>query len=168
MDYTRRGFLAASAASAAALAGCASGPRFLTYDGPPVTQIVAQKGARVLQLYHGGEVLKSYHFELGFQPVGHKQFEGDGRTPEGLYFIDRTNPRSQYHLSIGISYPNDQDRAFAASQGRRPGGDIFIHGTPREMRRARDWTAGCLAVTNKEAEEVYSMVRTGTPILLTA
>lgn len=161
--------MAASAASTAALAGCAaSGPRFLDYDGPEVTLVVAQKGARTLQLFNNSTLLKSYHFELGFAPVGDKHFEGDGRTPEGLYFIDRSNPRSSYHLSVGISYPNDQDRAFAEAQGRRPGGDIFIHGTPREMRHKRDWTAGCLAVKNEEVEEIFSMVRAGTPILLTA
>jgi murein L,D-transpeptidase YafK len=115
-------------------------------------------------------VLESYDIDLGFSPEGHKQFEGDGRTPEGLYFIDRRNPNSAYHLSIGISYPNAADRAFAAAQGKSPGGDIFIHGgpqTPRDKARARqtrDWTWGCVALTDREMEEIYAMVRDGTPV----
>ena len=85
------------------LASC--GSRFLTYTGPEVTGIVVYKGQRKMYLMHDSEVLKSYDFELGFSPVGHKQIEGDGKTPEGLYYIDRKNPNSSYHLSVGISYP---------------------------------------------------------------
>lgn len=157
------------AGSAAALAGCGDAPpRFLGYDGPPVTAIVAQKGRRRLYLMNEARVLKQYRFELGFAPVGHKQFQGDGKTPEGLYLIDRRNPRSEFHLSIGISYPNDADRAYARAQGRSPGGDIFIHGTPRRFRNRPDWTAGCLAVQNREIEEIFAMVPEGTPILIEA
>ena len=112
-------------------------------------------------------VLKTYPMGLGFAPVGHKQFEGDGRTPEGSYFIDRRNPNSLFHLSIGISYPNAADRAFAKAQGKSPGGDIFIHGGPRkgiDPVDKRDWTAGCIAVTDRQIEQVYAMVRNGTPV----
>ncbi|WP_373355473.1 murein L,D-transpeptidase family protein [Pseudoroseicyclus sp. CXY001] len=162
----RRTFLAASAAAGAtALAGCAGPIR--SYDGPAVTQILAVKGNRRLYLLHYSQTLAAYDFQLGFNPEGHKQFQGDGRTPEGAYVIDRRNPNSSYHLSVGISYPNTQDRAFAAAAGRSPGGDIFIHGTPREYRRSRDWTAGCIAVTDRAIERIYSMVEPGTPILLT-
>lgn len=146
------------------LASC--GSRFLTYTGPEVTGIVVYKGQRKMYLMHDSEVLKSYDFELGFSPVGHKQIEGDGKTPEGLYYIDRKNPNSSYHLSVGISYPNAEDRARARAIGHSPGGDIFIHGTPREFRRQKDWTWGCLAVTNSEIEVIYSMVNVGTPIWL--
>jgi murein L,D-transpeptidase YafK len=149
------------------VAACAA-PRFLTYSGPEVTSIVVYKRRRKMHLLHNSDVLKTYDFELGFAPVGHKQIEGDGRTPEGLYYIDRKNPNSSYHLSVGISYPNNQDRARAAALGHSPGGDIFIHGTPRAFRGERDWTWGCIAVSNPEIEVIYSMVNVGTPIWLYA
>ena len=163
---SRRTFLG-GAAAAAALSGCAS-TKFRTYSGPPVTQVVALKARRELYLMSGATTLRSFEFELGGNPVGPKIMEGDGRTPEGLYLIDRRNPDSQYHLSVGISYPNEADMARAEAMGVRPGGDIFIHGTPREMRRREDWTAGCLAVRDREMEDIYAMVRDGTPILLQA
>lgn len=156
---------------AALVAGCAGGdlpPRFLTYDGPPVTGIVAWKARRRMAVMSGANTLHLWHFDLGFAPQGHKRFEGDGKTPEGQYYVDRKNPRSQYHLSVGVSYPNDEDRAYARALGREPGGDIFFHGTPREMRKKPDWTAGCLAITNAEAEELYAMVPIGTPVLILA
>ena len=146
------------------LAAC--GPRFLTYDGPQVTSIVVRQSARKMYLMHQNEVLEAYDFELGFAPVGHKEIEGDGKTPEGLYYIDRKNPNSSFHLSVGISYPNDEDRARAAALGHSPGGDIFIHGTPRRFRGDDDWTWGCIAVKNSEIEVIYSMVQVGTPIFL--
>ena len=152
------------------LAACAPG-KFKTYSGPPVTQVLVNKGARQMLLLSGGTVLKAYRIGLGNAPVGHKQFEGDGRTPEGQYFIDRRNPDSRYHLSIGISYPNAQDSALAASVGQSAGSDIFIHGQGPEGRalsqRTADWTAGCIAVTDEEAEDIYAMVPDGTPILIT-
>ena len=147
------------------LSGCA-GP-FRAYDGPPVTRLQMFKGERLLAVHGAEGVLQTYRIGLGFAPVGHKQFEGDGRTPEGAYVIDRRNPDSLFHLSIGISYPNAADIAYAAAQGREPGGDIFIHGGPRrgvDPVGVRDWTAGCIAVTDREIEEVYAMVRNGTPI----
>ena len=143
------------------LASCS---KFQTYTGPEVTQILVQKEARRMYLFHNQEVLKAYEFELGFAPTGDKTVEGDWRTPEGLYFIDRRNPNSEFYLSIGISYPNDKDRAEAAALGQSPGGDIFIHGTPRPFRSVDDWTAGCIAVTNREMREIYAMVQTGTVV----
>lgn len=149
------------------LAACARAPRFLTYDGPEVTEIRVYKTERRMDLLHGEEVLRSYEIGLGFAPEGHKEREGDGRTPEGLYHIDRQNPRSAYHLSIGISYPNEQDRERARELGVSPGGDIFIHGRGRNHRFARgDWSVGCITVTDAEIEEIYSMVRLDTPILI--
>ncbi len=140
--------------------------RFKTYHGPEVTRVVVYKSARNMYLLHRDRVLKRYHIDLGFAPDGHKQAEGDGRTPEGDYLVDRRNPNSAFHLSLGLSYPNAQDRARARALGRDPGGDIFIHGDPRLSRRLRgpDWTAGCIAVTNDEIEDIYAMVTTGTPV----
>lgn len=149
----------------ALLAACSS--RFRRYNGPEVTKIIVFKSARYMHLMHGTEVLKSYRIDLGFAPEGHKQVEGDGRTPEGLYHIDRRNPDSEFHLSLGISYPNEHDVKRATKLGRSPGGDIFIHGRGNPTRfLVRDWTWGCIAVTNDEIEEIYSMVRTGTPIAI--
>ena len=105
----------------AVLASCGGGDSLQpskTYQGPPITQIVVKKADRKMYLVSGKEVVKSYKIDLGNQPFGHKQFEGDGRTPEGLYFIDRFNPRSRYHLSVGISYPSAQDVANAAMEGK--------------------------------------------------
>lgn len=152
-----------------ALSGCAG--KFRSYDGPEVTQLRLYKGERRLFLDHGPRVLAGFDVGLGFAPEGHKQFEGDGRTPEGSYIIDRRNPDSLFHLSIGISYPNAADLAFAAAQGKPPGGDIFIHGGPRkgiDPVGVRDWTAGCIATTDREIETIYAMVRDGTPIQILA
>ena len=142
-------------------AGCS---RFVHYDGPQVTRIAVHKGERMMFLMHHEEVLAAYEIELGFAPEGNKFVEGDGRTPEGRYYIDRENPNSDYYLSLGISYPNDQDRAEAAKLGQSPGGDIFIHGTTRPFRNIDDWTAGCIAVTNREMRQIYAMVGLGTVI----
>ena len=161
----RRTLLGGAAAMAASsLAGCSS--KFRSYDGPRVTGIVVNKAPRRMHLLSGHSVLRSFDIELGGDPVGPKRMEGDGRTPEGAYMIDKRNPNSSYHLSIGISYPNEYDLAFAQAMGVPPGGNIFIHGTPREERRKGDWTAGCIAVTNREMEDIYAMVQDGTPIFL--
>ena len=144
-----------------ALAGCSDFP---DYRGPEVTRIVVLKEQRIMYLMHNETVLESYEIELGFAPEAHKEVEGDGRTPEGRYFIDRRNPESAYYLSLGISYPNADDIAHAEELGLSPGGDIFIHGTPRPFRRIDDWTHGCIAVTNREMREIYSMIGVGTVI----
>lgn len=123
-----------------------------------------------MYLLSGQTVLKSYDFGLGNEPIGHKQFEGDGKTPEGLYYIDRFNPRSRYHLSVGISYPNERDRAFAEQFGLDPGGDIMIHGRGPEgtrlVRQKRDWTAGCITVSDDEVEDIFAMLRLGVPVMI--
>lgn len=134
------------------------------YFGPEVTGIVVYKADRKLYLYHGDEVLKVYAIDLGTNPAGAKQFEGDGKTPEGLYYISHRNPRSRFHLSLGISYPNAQDVAFATAQGKEPGGDIFIHGQSPYPTTKPDWTVGCIAVTNDQIDVIYAMVNPGTPI----
>lgn len=161
--FPRRVFLLSGIA--AFLSSCAS--KFRTYNGPEVTRLRIYKAQRLLILDGADGVLRTYPVGLGFAPEGHKQFEGDGRTPEGAYVIDRRNPESLFHLSIGISFPNEADIAFAEAQGRSPGGDIFIHGGPRrgiDPSDVRDWTAGCISVSDREIEQVYAMVRDGTPI----
>lgn len=149
--------------AAIGLSGCAS--KFKTYNGPEVTRVLVYKENRKMYLMHNEEVLASYEIGLGFAPEGDKEIEGDGKTPEGDYVIDRRNPNSEFHLSIGVSYPNDEDRKNAKALGERPGGDIFIHGRPWKYRSGgQDWTAGCIAVTNDEIEDIYAMVRNGTLI----
>ena len=149
------------------LAAC-GGSKFKTYHGPDVTRIEVHKADRKMYLLHYATVLKTYDISMGFQPVGHKQFEGDGKTPEGAYYITHRNPRSNYYLSLGISYPNDADRAYASSKGMPPGGDIFIHGQPNALpdglKIKGDWTAGCIAVTNAEIEEIWAVTPVGTKV----
>jgi murein L,D-transpeptidase YafK len=152
-------------AVALALSACGD-QKFRRYTGPEVTQVQVHKADRKLYLFHNDRVLKEYDIGLGFEPTGHKQFEGDGKTPEGQYFISYKNPNSDYHLSLKISYPNEADVAFAKAAGKPPGGDIVIHGGPRQRTTERDWTWGCVAVTDREMEVIYSMVRTGTPIFI--
>ncbi|SHH60300.1 L,D-transpeptidase family protein [Marivita hallyeonensis] len=152
-------------ALAFALGGCAS--KFQTYDGPEVTRVMVNKSARKMYLLHHNAVLKSYDVGLGFAPEGDKQFEGDGKTPEGEYTIDRRNPNSRFYLSLGIDYPRLDDVQEAMSFAQSPGGDIFIHGRPWKYRKGgRDWTWGCIAVTNREMREIYAMVKNGTPITI--
>ncbi|NSX53555.1 L,D-transpeptidase family protein [Parasulfitobacter algicola] len=149
----------------AAVSGCAN--KFKTYNGPEVTQLYVLKSERKLVLMHHDTVLEQYEIDLGFAPDGDKKIEGDGRTPEGDYFIDRRNPNSDFHLSIGISYPNEYDIAEAKALGQPPGGDIFIHGRGPIYRKAgADWTWGCIAVTDREMERIYAMVQDGTPITI--
>ena len=158
--------LIAGALLLAIVASC--GPsKIKTYNGPPVTQIVVNKNARQMLFFSGPSIIAAYDVGLGTEPVGHKQFSGDGKTPEGLYYIDRRNPDSRYHLSIGISYPNPVDSAYAAALGQQAGGDIFIHGRgPLVQNPPRDWTRGCAAVTDQEMAEIFELVAPGTPIFI--
>ena len=131
--------------------------------------LLVDKSDRMLVAYSNGRPIRVYRgLQFGDTPMGHKRFEGDERTPEGIYTIHTRNPNSSYHLSLRIDYPNSRDRAFAAQYGRSAGGDIFIHGQPNGLpstRRMRgDWTDGCIALTNAEIEELWSIVPDGTPI----
>lgn len=145
------------------LAGCSSAVQ--PYNGPEVTRIAVYKGARKMFLLHDNKILKSYNIDLGFAPSGDKEFEGDGKTPEGAYRINRRNPNSDYYLSIGLSYPDVSDVAYARAQGKSPGGDIFIHGESRNKNfRGTDWTWGCISVSNQEMVEIYRMVKLNTVI----
>ena len=134
--------------------------------------IVVEKSRHLLSLYHRGMLLRSYLVALGQQPVGDKVRVGDNRTPEGLFRIEARNPDSRYHRSLKISYPDAAHRARARSLGVSPGGDIMIHGLPARQawvgaaHRDFDWTEGCIAVTNKEIEEIWTVVPVGTPILI--
>jgi murein L,D-transpeptidase YafK len=134
--------------------------------------IVVHKAKRVMTLYAKRKPIKTYRIMLGGNPIGHKEQEGDSRTPEGRYVIDAKNPQSSFHLSLHISYPDRRDRAAARRKGVSPGGAIMIHGTPEGLASLnalgilRDWTAGCIAVTNAEIEEIYRLVPIGTRIVI--
>lgn len=135
-----------------------------------VDQVVVMKKARRMTLLSAGRVVRAYTISLGDNPRGHKTRQGDERTPEGLYKIDYRNLNSRYHLSLHISYPNAADRERAAALGVDPGGMIMIHGSPNHWQWAegvlkqRDWTNGCIAVSNAEIEEIWELVADGTPI----
>ena len=131
-------------------------------------RVLIEKAARRLTLFRDGKVLKTYEIALGFAPKGDKEREGDGKTPEGHYRIDRRNDRSRFYLSLGIDYPRPDQRRTARAEGRDPGGDIFIHGQPHRFKSgpalSYDWTAGCAAVSNTEIEEIWQRVAIGTPV----
>lgn len=150
-------------------------PRLNTSDqnlakGTLADRIVIEKAARILSLYHEGQVLKTYKIALGPNAKGHKEREGDGRTPEGKYVIDSRKADSSFHRALHVSYPNQQDRMRARRLGVSPGGAIMIHGLPNGMgsigktHLLRDWTQGCIAVTNEEIEEIWRLVPNGTPV----
>ena len=132
--------------------------------------IVIEKSKRRLILYSQDKILKEYKIALGPQPEGPKTQLGDGKTPEGKYIIDQKNSQSAYHLSLHISYPNEEDQKRAKSLGVNPGGQIMIHGLPNhlgwmgKLHQYRDWTQGCVALTNAEIEEVWNLVPVGTAV----
>ncbi len=133
-------------------------------------RIVVHKKARTMELMRAGQVIKTYKIALGGEPVGQKTRQGDHRTPEGIYVIDSRNAHSQFHRSLHISYPNTADRERAIKLGVATGGDIYIHGLPNgygfigAAHRARDWTDGCIAVTDHEIEEIWRLVDNGAPV----
>ena len=135
-----------------------------------IDSIVVEKSKRRMKVFSQGELIKTYKISLGRNPHGDKQFEGDKRTPEGLYFICDKNPNSQFHKNLGISYPNRQDIEEAKKIGQKPGGQIKIHGIKNGLgwigrfHRIIDWTSGCIAITDKEMDELYDAVSIGTPI----
>lgn len=135
-----------------------------------VDQVLVQKKEHTLTLLSHGKAIQTYKVALGGSPIGAKERQGDHKTPEGHYILDRRNPHSQYYKSIHILYPNEQDRKKAKARGMSPGGDIMIHGLTNgygrvgAMHRLHDWTDGCIAVTNEEMDEIWRVVRDGTPI----
>jgi murein L,D-transpeptidase YafK len=135
-----------------------------------VDKVIVIKHARSLELLSHGKVVKQYKVALGTEPIGAKTRQGDHRTPEGSYVLDSRNSHSQFYKSLHISYPNAQERARAVSADVSPGGDIYVHGLPNgygaigAAHRLRDWTDGCIAVTDKEIDEIWELVKNGTPI----
>lgn len=136
-------------------------------------RILVEKSLRKMHLFSDGKRIKTYRIALGFSPTGHKQMEGDGKTPEGRYTIESKNSQSAFHLSLKVSYPSNADIARSRSLGVSPGGDIMIHGFPNdpikfdrvfEVHPLIDWTRGCIAVTNEEIEEIFELVQVGTLI----
>jgi murein L,D-transpeptidase YafK len=133
-------------------------------------RIVVEKASRRLMLLRGGDVIATYPVKLGLNPYGHKQREGDFRTPEGSYHLSRRNPRSEFFLSLEVSYPSPADRARARSAGVPPGGLIMIHGQPNIPRKpaeyyvSNDWTDGCIAVSNSDMVDIWLRTRIGIPI----
>jgi murein L,D-transpeptidase YafK len=139
-------------------------------QGRTADLVVIFKGERLMELYGGGDLLNRYRVSLGWAPAGAKRRQGDGRTPEGLYTINRHNPNSNYHLSLGISYPGPEDIGNAILLGVPAGGQVMIHGYPNRVKGVKgdpgDWTDGCIAVNNHEIEEIYAAVPDGTPVMI--
>lgn len=138
--------------------------------GKKADKIVVLKKQRKLILLKGTEEIKQYKISLGTVPTGHKEREGDGKTPEGVYKISGRNPQSSFHLSLRVDYPRKKDIEVAEQKGVSPGGDIMIHGLPNgtllpdSSYKQRDWTLGCIAVDNTEIEEIWQAVDDGTTI----
>jgi murein L,D-transpeptidase YafK len=143
-----------------------SGPRGCSQ----ADRVVILKQEHVLKLMCAGRVLKEYRVALGRGGEGPKVREGDGRTPEGDYIVDKKISQSRFHLALHLSYPNGQDRERAAKLGVSPGGSIEIHGLRNglgwlgNLHRLVDWTNGCIAVTNPEIEEIWKLVPVNTPV----
>jgi len=130
-----------------------------------IDRLVVYKSKRRMEAYSGNGLLKTYTISLGKNPIGHKQFEGDIKTPEGTYTINDRNPNSAFYKNLGISYPNASDITKAEKSGKLPGGDIKIHGLRNgkgyigKFHRWKNWTAGCIAVTNAEMEGLYRAIK---------
>ncbi len=138
---------------------------------PSADKIKVIKSIRKLIVQRDGQIVRQYDIDLGASPVGRKEREGDGKTPEGGYVISGRNPKSRYFLSLRISYPNGEDRRKAETAGVSPGGDIMIHGLKNSLfligfRKPlkKDWTQGCIAVSNKDMAEIWSFTADGTPV----
>lgn len=167
-------YLALALAGIIGLNGCTTAPPpSTTKITGPIDKVVVKKSQRQLELVSGGRVVRQYRVALGGAPVGHKYREGDQRTPEGSYRLNWRNPNSNFYKSIHISYPSAKDRAASRQLGySNPGGMIMVHGLPnyiqsesmRQQYANRDWTQGCIAVQNHEMDEIWSLVKDGTPI----
>lgn len=138
-----------------------------------IDYIEVDKSKRSMCVYENGELLKKYKIALGFRPSGKKEFEGDGKTPEGIYYINDKNPNSIAHKNLGISYPNLSDAKNARLNNKSAGGNIKIHGLMKKwykfgmFHRYIDWTAGCIAISNSEMDELYRHVKIGAKIKIT-
>jgi murein L,D-transpeptidase YafK len=145
----------------------------LTYQKlEAITHIEVEKQKRQMSVYSDGKRLKTYSISLGGSPIGHKTQEGDSKTPEGEYFIDWIHPNSAYYKAIRLSYPNADDKAQALGRGVLPGGDIMIHGMPNgygwmyPLLSKKDWTAGCIAVSNTAIQEIALAITVGAKITI--
>lgn len=145
-------------------------PTLFARDLGEVDRVVVHKAERRMTLYSGEDAVATYRIALGADPTGHKTFRGDSRTPEGLYTLDYRNEESAFYRSIHVSYPNEQDMAAAIEADVPPGGNIMIHGLPNgagwlgPLYNLRDWTDGCIAVTNSDIAEIWRAAPNGTPI----
>ena len=149
-------------------AGVASQPAF--GQTARADRVLVLKKEHTLQLLRQGKIIKTYKVALGGDPVGPKTRQGDHKTPEGVYVLNFRNAHSQFYKSIHISYPNAGDREQARQKGVSPGGDVFVHALPNgygaigAAHRLKDWTDGCVAVTDEEMDEIWDLVPDGTPI----
>ena len=141
----------------------------------PITEVKVYKSDRIVKLMHHDQDIRTYPMRLGFDPIGHKVKEGDGKTPEGRYILDWRNPNSAFYKSLHVSYPNPQDKSKANQLGVSPGGDIMIHGSATRSQVEKlpslmtylprnDWTWGCIAVRNIDMDEIWKLVDDGTVI----
>ena len=162
------GLITVIAMAAALLAAEDRSAPALAAENLRADRVLIDKSDRKLVLYQGEEAIFETDIALGFSPTGDKQAEGDGRTPEGEYRIDRRNDQSKYYLSLGLNYPTAEQKAEAAAAGRDPGGDIFIHGqpnlTPGALTLPGDWTNGCIAVSNAAMRRIWRHVAMGTTV----
>ena len=142
----------------------------IIYSEQTADMVLVEKSKSRLYLMREGKAFASFHVAFGSSPRGHKQEQGDGRTPEGRYILDHKNPGSAYYKSIHISYPNAKDRKEARKRGVDPGGDIMIHGQKNGYGRLSilvqrfNWTNGCIALSDRDMEKVWNAVKPGTPI----
>ena len=154
------------------LAAWSAWPRPALSPDAKADLVVVQKSARRLELYRRGVLLKSYAVSLGRHPTGPMQQQGDGRTPEGEYRLDYRKADSSFHRALHISYPGPADIAVARALRVDPGGLVMVHGMKNglgwigRVHRAVDWTDGCVAVTNREMDELWRAVPDGTKIVL--
>lgn len=162
-SITRRGLLAAGAGMA--VAGIAR-----PADAAPGVSLQVLKSKRRLDILSGGKIVKSYPVRLGFQPEGPKRFQGDGKTPEGVYRISGRNPQSAFFRSFMIDYPRRLDRAYAMRHGRSAGGNICIHGQINGQKgvAVTDWTRGCIALSNKDMADLWDRIPVGCQVAIFA
>ena len=145
---------------------------FASYAKEKIDIIVIKKSERILYAVKNDKIIKKYNIALGRNPKGHKKKEGDKKTPEGYYFVDGKNAKSNFFLSLHTSYPNFHDRRVAAKNSVNPGEHIAIHGLPpinllaQYLYNGTDWTDGCIALNNSDMQELWDLTEEGTQILI--
>jgi len=141
----------------------------ISFAQESIDMIIVEKSLRVLNVLKNGKIVRKYTINLGFDPIGHKYFKGDGKTPEGLYFISKKSTNSDFYIALQISYPNKWDNKNAKTFNKNAGNYIMIHGQPniiRTNKSNKDWTNGCIALQNKDIKELYKYVSINTPIYI--